>query len=273
MALFHVDFHSQVLQIATSMIVTIPEPSVGMNGQKSSVPDDPSVLYLLHGLSDDHTIWLRRTSVERYAAEHGVAVVMPDGGRSFYTDMAEGPRYWTFVSEELPHLVRRFFRLSADPSHTFVAGLSMGGYGAMKLALNYPGRFAAAATFSGAVDISARDERFHGRLESVDPGEREWAREHRRIFGNPMEIDATTRDLFHLASAYARRCEGAPPLPVYVSCGTEDFLYEQNVRFRDHLAKLGFDLEYREGPGKHEWGFWDTHVRLFLEWLAGRGLV
>ena len=136
------------------------------------------MLYLLHGLSDDHTAWLRYTSVERYAAAAGLAVVMPAVNRSFYANEASGGRYWDYVAEELPQIVGNFFRVSQDPADTYVAGLSMGGYGAMKLALTHPDRFAAAATLSGALDLdelSSRPERvelFERIFGHVDPRRR-----------------------------------------------------------------------------------------------------
>src|SRR3954451_5213569 len=133
MALVRCDFFSDVLELSTSMTVILPQSTsaqIGMSG--SAAVGDPPVLYLLHGLSDDDTSWLRRTSVERYAAALGLAVVMPQVHRSFYTDEAHGSRYWTFLSEELPALVSRFFRVSQERRDTFVAGLSMGGYGALK---------------------------------------------------------------------------------------------------------------------------------------------
>ncbi len=113
------------------------------------------MLYLLHGMSDDHTAWLRYTSIERYAARHGLAVVMPAVGRSFYANEAHGHPYWDFLSEELPAVVGRFLRVSDRREDTFVAGLSMGGYGAFKWALRQPERFAAAASLSGALDVVA----------------------------------------------------------------------------------------------------------------------
>ena len=152
MALIQCDFYSEVLQLSTSMNVILPQPA------RSRYP----VLYLLHGLSDDHTIWLRRTSIERFVDPLGLAVVMPAVHRSFYTDMAAGNRYWTFVGRELPALVRAFFPVSRRREDTFVAGLSMGGYGAFKLALSFPQRFAAAASLSGALDQA-------GAMQHVDP--------------------------------------------------------------------------------------------------------
>jgi putative tributyrin esterase len=125
------DFFSEALSLSTSMTVVLPQRTstqIGMAGSASA--DPPPVLYLLHGLSDDDTTWIRRTSIERYAAPLGLGVVMPQVHRSFYTDEAYGGRYWTFLSEELPDLVGSLFRVSDRPEETFVAGLSMGGYGA-----------------------------------------------------------------------------------------------------------------------------------------------
>src|SRR5690242_20985985 len=113
----------------------------------------PATLYLLHGLGDDDTAWTRYTGLERYVETLDLAVVMPQAHRSFYTDGARGNPYWTFLSKELPDRVRAFFRLSDRPEDTFVAGLSMGGYGALKWALREPARFAAVASMSGALDM------------------------------------------------------------------------------------------------------------------------
>ena len=98
----------------------------------------PPLLYLLHGLSDDATAWTRYTSIERYAQAYGLAVVMPQVQRSFYCDQVHGGRFWTFMTQELPEVVQRFFHVSSRREDTFVAGLSMGGFGAMKWALHEP---------------------------------------------------------------------------------------------------------------------------------------
>ena len=113
MALLRCDFFSDVLELSTSMTVILPQSTSGQIGMSGSAGEGaPPVLYLLHGLSDDDTTWLRRTSIERYVAPLGLAVVMPQVHRSFYTDQAHGGRYWTFLSEELPALVGGFFRVS-----------------------------------------------------------------------------------------------------------------------------------------------------------------
>ena len=153
------DFYSESIELSTSMTVLLPQETTTQIGMGGAVrPHGTPVLYLLHGLSDDDTIWLRRTSIERYAAELGIAVVMPQVHRSFYSDVVGGGRYWELVAEELPQIVHSSFAVSTRREDTFVAGLSMGGYGAMKLALRRPERFAAAGSLSGVLDIAALAE-------------------------------------------------------------------------------------------------------------------
>lgn len=248
MALIQCDFRSEVLGMGMSINVLLPEGSPPRAGSLF-----PSLL-LLHGLSDDHTVWQRRTSIELYIEGMGLAVVMPCVHRSFYTDMAEGGRYWTFVSEELPALCRRFFHLSEKREDNFVAGLSMGGYGAFKLALRSPRRFAAAASLSGALDIPASRRDVSG----------EYGEELRRIFGNAVRCRRED-DVF--ACARALRQSRAPRPMLYQWCGTEDCLYGQNVKFRDHAMRLGLPLTYEEGPGGHNWDCWDRQIQRVLEWL------
>jgi len=253
MALIHCDFFSEVLGLSVNMDVILPQATfsqIGMQGK--SFDDKHPTLYLLHGLSDDHTIWQRRTSIERYVAPLGIAVVMPAVHRSFYTDMHKGYRYWTFVSEELPAIARSFFPLSAKREDNFVAGLSMGGYGAFKLALRCPDKFAAAASLSGALDIvSAVKSR---RVEEFE-----------MIFGDLDKVEGSENDLFYLAKKVAE--SDGPKPKLYQCCGTEDFLYASNVKFRDYARSLGLDLTYEEGPGTHEWGYWDMKIQSVLNWL------
>lgn len=244
------------------MHVVIPQPAAGQIGMASRGRRGGRypVLYLLHGLSDDHTIWMRRTSIERYASERGMAVVMPAGGRSYYQDMASGPRFWTHVSEEVPRLAQSFFPLSDRREDTFVAGLSMGGYGALRMALTHPDRFAAAGSFSGAVDIVARAREARGAPE--------WRREMEGMFGRGIKVAGTPSDLFVLAQRMARSRSPKPRLFQY--CGTADFLYQDNLHFRDLAQRLKLDLTYREDGGCHAWQYWDEQVLAFLKWTTGK---
>ena len=155
MALIACDFFSESLGLSCSIKVILPQPTVSQIGMRGVVKAKKyPVLWLLHGLSDDHTIWSRHTSIERYLAGTGIAVVMPNAGKSFYRNMATDPSYGTFLKEELPRIVQSFFPISSDRRDNFVAGLSMGGYGAFLLALSQPERFAAAASLSGALNIA-----------------------------------------------------------------------------------------------------------------------
>jgi len=251
-ALISCDFFSDVLELSTSMTVVLPqrtEAQIGMAGVAAE-GGPPPVLYLLHGLSDDHTTWQRRTSIERYAAGLGLAVVMPAVHRSFYADEVYGHRYWTFLSQELPRLVPSFFRVSERPADTFVAGLSMGGYGALKWALRQPSRFAAAASMSGVMDVAALGRR----PERADLFE--------RVFGGTPGPDD---DLFALLD----RADPAALPPLHISCGTGDPLFAGNETFVKAARRAGARLTVDFRPGEHEWSFWDSEIEHVLAWLPG----
>ncbi|WP_114853229.1 alpha/beta hydrolase family protein [Brachybacterium sp. YJGR34] len=248
------DLFAESLGMGISMVVLMPQAAagIGMEGAPAAPSDGVPVLYLLHGLSDDCTIWERRTSIERYAAQKGIAVVMPEVRRSFYSDEAVGEDYWTFLSEELPQLVTRTFHVSSTPEDTFVAGLSMGGFGAFKLALHHPDRFAAAASLSGAIDLTSMDIEWTGTL-----GRRVWGGE---------EIAGSGDDLVGLLAA-----ADAEQLPaLFLDCGTEDQLLAQNRRFLDVAEEHGVEVTARFRPGAHEWGFWDEGIQDVLDWLPLR---
>ncbi|PKH39084.1 S-formylglutathione hydrolase FrmB [Nocardioides alpinus] len=252
MALLTCDLFSETLQRGTSMTVVLPQPTTEQIGVSGAVPDGPArVLYLLHGLSDDHTAWLRYTSIERYAAARGFAVVMPAVDRSFYANEAHGHAYWDFVSEELPQVVRRFLNVSHDPADTFVAGLSMGGYGALKHAVTFPERFAGVASLSGVTDILQLGARLE-RSEIVE-----------RVFDGTF---GPQDDLFGLLEAV----DPATAPRLYIGCGTgEDRLLPPNERFAEVARARGLDVTTDFRPGVHEWGLWDAQVQDVLDWMLG----
>ncbi|MGF1450160.1 MAG: alpha/beta hydrolase [Opitutales bacterium] len=261
MAFIQCDFFSEVLRMGTTMNVILPEPArgqIGMGGT-SGVPEHGfPTLYLLHGLSDDQTTWSRRTSIERYVSGLGLAVVMPTTHRGFYVNMASGPRYFDFFRDELPDITRRLFRLSSRREDTFVAGLSMGGFGAMYLALQNPERYAAAASLSGVVDMPRRMREPNTGVAPVE----EWE----RLFGPNLDgLDETQYDL--IATAKQLHTGGTTMPALYACCGTEDFLIDHNRSFRDGLATAGVPLTYEEAPGEHNWAFWDAWVQRVLDWL------
>ncbi|BEL12409.1 alpha/beta hydrolase family protein [Actinoplanes sichuanensis] len=247
MALIRCDFWSEALEMGTAMTVILPD---------GDAVDPPPVVYLLHGLTDDHTAWSRYSSVERYADDLGVAVVMPSVDRSFYANEAYGMRFWDFLSAELPERVGRFFRVSTHRADTFVAGLSMGGYGAMKWALLEPERFAAAASLSGALDlayIQEHDRRPHIRALVA------------RVFADRI-VAGGDEDLMHLV-----RVSDPSSLPrLMLRCGSDDHLVAQNRRFVAACATAGVELDAGFEPGEHTWEFWDRQLPGVLAWLLKR---
>jgi S-formylglutathione hydrolase FrmB len=247
MALLRCDFFSPTLELQTSMTVLLPQPA----------GDPPPVLYLLHGLTDDHSAWTRYSSIERYAEAKGVAVVMPQVHRSFYANETYGMRFWDFLSVELPEMVGQLFRVSARREDTYVAGLSMGGYGAMKWALRDPDRFAAAATLSGALDLAYLQE------FDLRPHIREVVG---RVFAG-RTVAGSDEDLLHLLGA----ADPARLPRLMLRCGTEDHLVEQNERFVAVAERAGLDLDAGFGPGAHDWAYWDAQIQVVLDWMLPDG--
>jgi len=257
MILTEVKFFSETLGLGCTMHVVLPQRPLADAQKKPR--KKLRTLYLLHGHSDDHTAWQRWTSIERYVEGLNLAVVMPAVHLSFYNDMAHGGKYWQFISEEVPALVRDICPLSSKREDNFVAGLSMGGYGAFKMALTHPDRYAAAASLSGAVDI--REVVWENK---ADPANKAWLEEMRTVFGDLSKVPGSKNDLFTLARKVAR---GTVKPRLYQCCGTEDDLYPQNVRFRDAMSKLPLDLTYEEGPGEHNWAYWDQMIQNVLAWM------
>ena len=208
-------------------------------------------LFLLHGGSEDAQSWLSYTNIEKYADKHKMAVVLPSVGNSFYANMAHGPAYWTFVTDELPRFVRSVFPLSDKPEDNFVAGLSMGAYGTYKWALNKPDQFAAAANLSGPVDIADPDSPLKINFDD--------------IFGSFDSVRGSENDIYYLLKK--RKEEGTKLPRLYMACGTEDFGYEYFKKFQEYAKSLSVDVKFEEGPGAHDWDFWDTFIEKALDWM------
>ena len=238
------NFYSKELGKATTVNVLIPEKCRSANRPYKT-------MWLLHGLTDDHTAWMRYTAIERYANEWGIAVVMPNADRSWYTNTAYGTKYFDFIANELPALLRDTFSgMSSAREDNIVAGLSMGGYGALKLALTCPEQYGACISLSGSLDVARR-----GRVYNLS----EW----QSIFGyeikDASDLAGSEHDLFALAKANK---ENGKPFPkLYLWCGLEDTLVEVNRAFDAHLTSLDVPHAFQTSEGNHTWKWWDLHIQ------------
>lgn len=259
MSLIQLNFQSLALAAPAEVTVLLPPAFFDINDKRSYEELYPTgkkykTLFLLHGACADSSSWLYGSNIQRYAAEHHLAVVLPSVANSFYADLEHGSAYWTFISEELPRYVRSVLPLSDKRGDNFVAGLSMGGYGALKLALNKPDQFAAAISLSGVVDIvSAFKTPIHPVFNIGN------------YFGSFEKLEASYNNLYTQIKTLKSQKAFMPRL--YMACGTEDFLYDMNIKFRDFLLENSVDLTYEEGPGVHDWSFWDMYIQRGLDWL------
>jgi S-formylglutathione hydrolase FrmB len=250
MALIHFRYWSEPLGKQMAMHVIVPQ-----------TPGPHPVIYQLHGLSDDHSIWLRRTTIEAHAERIGAMVAMLDGDRSFYTDRADGTGAWERHILASVALVDATFRTRADRGGRAIGGLSMGGYGAMKLGLKHPGLFGSVVAHSGVLDI----RRWCADLRRDPAASPTAAAETRAIFGARVKPG---EDPFALAVR-------AKPLPqLHIDCGHDDFLIEHNRRFHAHLERRGIAHIYREYPGAHTWDYWQARLEESFDfhraWFARR---
>lgn len=260
MAFFEFSYYSEALRKLVTVNAILPE--IGKKEEGVGVPDVESykTLYLLHGQSGDYTDWVRKSNILRYAAEYGIAVIMPDGARSWYTDTTYNDKYFTFITEELPAVCRGYFKGMSDKREdNYIGGLSMGGYGALKSILNYPENYAGCISLSGAVDVMRRDK-------PIDV--EEWRSIFDLSIEKPMDLKGSKHDIY----ALFKKCkeEGADLPKLYLWCGTEDFLIEYNRELRDLLVELEIDHCYEESEGDHSWPYWDLHIQDGLKAMFGK---
>ena len=223
-----------------------------------------ATFYLLHGLSDDASMWMRYSRIEAYARELPLVIVMPDGYRGFYTKNEQGPDFAQHIGEELPAFIERHFQVKTGRHSRAIGGLSMGGYGALRIGLAQPALYASINSHSGALAWGAAGgEGEFRRMAKARGWTEDFAAEMLRIFGHSPH--GTEHDLLVLA----RRAKRARRLPhLLLDCGTDDYLLEDNRSFDAALTKHGIPHLYREFPGAHTWDYWDEHVRDALAFHA-----
>ncbi len=260
MALVHIGFFSEALGMCTSCDVILPQPARSLIGMKSADAEKSAkVLWLLHGASDDETIWQRRTSIERYVAPLGMAVVMPAAHLSSYTDMAHGQNFFTYIADELPQIMRRFFGFSDQREENYIAGLSMGGGGCLKIGFARPHHYAAIGCLSAGI--------FEPQRMAANP---RFAKNMARTYGE-REIEGTVDDV---KGTVRKLVAAGGPFPrVFHAWGTSDFVKdtaEDTRTFFQAFPDNPFDYTYEEDAGAHTWEYWDEHIQHFLKFIEAK---
>lgn len=256
MARLQLHMETTTLPFSTAVNVVVPQCGWGVDPAAYYTEENRlPVLFLFHGGGGAESDWLRYTRIEELAEARQLCVVCPTVQNSSYTNMYHGYRWFDFVSQELYDFVHAVLPVSRAREKNFVAGLSMGGYGALKLGLTCPEKFSAIGAMSSAVEIT--EQVFRHECPLKDNG--------LALFGPAEEIHGGPNDLYHKARELA--ASGAVLPRIYGACGTEDFTYEGNIVYRDLLQSLGYDLTWEEGPGVHNWDFWNAYLEPMLDWL------
>lgn len=269
MAIFKCSFYSEALEGNIQVNVVLPLPELGdyfYGGTTALLKKGEKypVLYLLHGFGADYSDWLRYSSIERYAKEKEIAVVMPSGNNSFYNNFRNGGRFYDFYTSELPDAMERLFPIADEREHRYIGGLSMGGFGAMKAALTKPEKYGAVISLSGAYqDLNPQNDG-----SSPSPVNTHGWR--CAAYGAQGEFfDPNHEDMAVVLRNCAR--DGILLPDIFIACGTEDYLYQRNQRIVAAAREAGLSLTYVEGPGIHNWVFWDQYIQSGLDWLMRDG--
>ena len=261
MAFIQMSILSKSLMRTVPVNVILPADKMVFPGMPEP-PEKPfKTLYLLHGVFGSYIDWVNGTRIQRYAEEHDLAVVMPSGDNAFYVDQPGANNYYgEFVGKELVELTRKMFPLSRKREDTFIGGLSMGGYGAMRNGLKYWENFGSIVALSGALLVEDMAKRTND-----DPfflNRRDYAE---ACFGDLSKILDSDRNPKYLVRQLKK--EGRPIPRIYMACGDADSLLPANQDMAAFLKEQGADVTFEVGPGAHEWDFWDTYIRKAIEWL------
>lgn len=210
-------------------------------------------LWLLHGLSGDAMSWLRNTNIEHYASELGLAVVMPETQRGFYTNIKDGPQYWDFLTKELVERMRFIFPLSDNPSENFLMGTSMGGYAVLKWGLSAPQKFNSIVAFSPVADLIDWRDHHHDLMPDFS-----FVFHDLNIEEAPLNINALLK----------QPDPADNQLKVFMSTGTTDFLRDMDLKFKIKFEqKLSDRFTWDEQSGGHNWTLWNSELPVAMNWL------
>ena len=259
MAIIKLNYLSKALLRTVDVTVVLPTDTLDLDTMTYNQKKEYKTLYLLHGIFGDQNDWLYGTRIQRFASERGLCVVMPSGENMFYVDQENTHNlYSQFIGEELVEMTRATFPLSHRKEDTFIAGLSMGGYGAIVNGLKYYNTFGFIAGLSSALMLDDWVDCKLPIIQGVDS-----KKYYESLFGDITKLKESGKDYYALVKKIPH-----DQLPkMYMCIGTDDFLLATNRKYRDFLLEEKVDLTYEEGPGNHEWDFWDRYILKILDWL------
>lgn len=262
MALFQVDFYSKALSKNTCFHVVLPNDAIPvMVADNECYKRNMKTLYLLHGYSGASKDWLLGSQIQEMAVKYNMAVVMPSGDNSFYLDgKGTGKAYCEFVGQELVEYVTKTFGLSENREDTYIGGLSMGGFGAIHTGLAYPNTFGKIAALSSALivhQIANLKEDFKDAIADYYY--------YTSVFGDLEKLDESVNNPEYLIRKLKEEKQTIPS--IYMACGSEDFLIENNRAFHKFLRSENIVVQYTESPGVHNWDFWNQYLEPSIQWL------
>ncbi|WP_276929031.1 alpha/beta hydrolase [Herbinix luporum] len=262
MALFQVDYYSRSLEKSTCFHMVLPNDVHPMMKEgNENYNRKMKTLFLLHGYSGSSKDWLLGSPIQELALKYNMAVIMPSGDNSFYLDAkGTGRAYCKFVGQELVDYIRNTFNIAMDKEDTFIGGLSMGGFGAIHTGLFYPETFGKIVALSSALiirKIMNITEDFTDAIADYDY--------YTSVFGNLDELENSVNNPEYLVKKLKEENKKIPD--IYMACGTEDFLIEDNREFYKFLKDEEVDVKYIESPGAHTWDFWSSNLEPSIQWL------
>ena len=257
MVLFRGDIKCKSLQRRTSISVILPADNIHFLNDTEEIVEKPyKTLYLLHGLYGSDDIFLANTSIQKFAEDNGLAIVIPCGENSFYlNNEASHELYADYVGQELLDITRNIFPLSDKREDTFIAGFSMGGYGAIRNGLKYNKNFSKIGMISAAL---ITEDIVNFTSDNNVLRSREF---YESVFGNLDEVKNSDKDPKYLI-------ETVDNIPdIYMACGVDDFLFERNADFYKFLKSKNIDATFVGSDGEHTWEFCDEFIKKFIKTL------
>ena len=261
MAFIQMNLLSKTLMRIVPVNVILPVDKMVFPGMPVREDKPYKTLYLLHGVFGNYTDWVCGSRIQRYAEEHDLVVIMPSGDNAFYVDQPAGNNFYgEFIGRELVEVTRKMFPLSHKREDTFIGGLSMGGFGALRNGLKYSDTFGCIVSLSGALhleEMAARTGEAPFFIESKSYAE--------ACFGDLSKVLDSDKNPRWLVRELKKAGKELPK--IYMACGDQDHLLAVNKDMAAFLKKQGADVTFEIGPGNHEWDFWDAYIKKAIDWL------